>query len=287
MRPANAIEKDQAGVEVWRRLRPHLELPGRGLVALSGGADSSVLLAALVRAGQEIIAATFVSCLHPPAEAELARELCRRLGVEHLVLEEDPLADENFRANPPQRCYLCKKRRLAAVSARAASLGAAVIVEGVLASDHQAYRPGLRASREAGSVHPLALAGLDKAAVWDLGRWLGLEHWLRPASACLATRVTYDQELSRDLLAAIGRAEARLAPILGLAAGAFRVRVHGALIRLEAPPEVWPRLLEEGTRRKLSAEFEEAGFKYFTLDLAGFESGSMDRILESDVPTGS
>ncbi len=265
---------------VWERLRPHLELEGTGVVALSGGTDSSVLLAALVEAGQRVTAATFASILHPAAELGLARRLCAKLGVEHLVLTEDPLADGEFRSNPPDRCYLCKKRRLSLLVEAAAVRGIATVMDGGLASDTAEYRPGLKAVEEAGVVSPLARAGFDKTDVCELGRYLGLDEWLRPASACLATRVCYGEELSEDLLRRIDRAEEFVAQTFGIERGSFRVRVHGPAARLELDPALWSAALSDEIRPKLTAGLAELEFTFAALDLTGFSSGSMDRLLD-------
>ena len=249
-------------------------------MALSGGADSSVLLGALIRAGQEVTAATFASPLHPARELAAARKLTARLGVEHLVIPEEPLADPDFAANPPGRCYLCKKRRLAALGRLARERGLALCIEGTLASDLSAYRPGLKASAEAGTLTPLAAAGFDKDDVFALGRWLGLEEWLQPASACLASRVTYHQPLTPPLLEAVSRAEELVCRVVGAALGAIRVRVHGRLARIELSPEALPALSEPAGRAEVADGLRRLGFAYVTLDLAGFSSGSMDRLLK-------
>jgi len=264
----------------WERLRPHLGLDGPGLVALSGGADSSVLLGALIRAGQEVTAATFASPLHPGGELEAAKRLTARLGVAHVVIPEKPLADPDFAANPPERCYLCKKRRLDALGRLSRERGLAFCLAGTLASDLAAYRPGLKASAEAGALTPLAAAGFDKDDVFALGRWLGLEEWLQPASACLASRVVYHQPLTAELLDAISRAEELVCRVAGAALGAIRVRVHGRLARIELEPEALPALLEPAGRVEVADGLRRLGFVYVTVDLAGFSSGSMDRLLK-------
>ena len=264
--------------ESWSRLEPLLRFRGPALLAYSGGADSSVLLAALAKAGRtgSVLAATFKSPLHHPAELERARALTLRLGVEHLVIEEDPFADPAFGANPEDRCYLCKKRRLGQLAALARERGA-LLLDGTNADDTRAYRPGLRALEEAGVLTPLAQAGLTKAQVIELGRWLGVDDWLRPASACLATRVPYGSALSAEVVDRIRRAEDNLSLITGAETGSFRVRLQGSSARLETDPDLWPKILEQKHRHRIVAALKDLGFAHVSLDLEGYTSGSMDR----------
>lgn len=265
------------GRAVLLRLGPLLAGQSPGLVALSGGMDSSVLLAALVRAGRPVSAATFVSPLHHPLEKERAARLCRRLEVEHHLLEEDPFADARFTANTPERCYWCKRRRLARLTELAGRLGLEEIYDGSLASDSGGWRPGARALDEYNAARPMVAAGMDKDDVRAVGRCLGLEEWLQPASACLATRVEYNVRLTPEMIDAAARAEDHLARVLNIPFGSFRLRIHGSIARLELPPPVWARVMEESVRRELTVHLERLGFDYITLDLAGFVSGSMDR----------
>jgi len=267
--------------EEWRLLKPHLVLDGPLILAYSGGADSSVLLAGLVRAGRagDLIAATYESPLHPLAELERAKLLADNLAVEHLVIREDPFCDPEFTANPQDRCYICKKRRLAGLQDLARASGA-TILDGTNFSDTKVFRPGLKALQEAGVRSPLAEAGLAKDRVMKLGRWLGVEDWLTPASACLATRIPYGSSLTAELVDRIGRAEILLSELTGGEPGSLRVRVHGSLARLETDPGLWPRILEPELLGRLVKELKILGFSHVSLDLEGYISGSMDREME-------
>jgi len=263
----------------WERLRPHLKLGGPGLLSLSGGSDSSVLLGALIKAGQEIVAVTFASPLHPEEELDRAKRLTASLGVEHLILEEDPFSEADFTANPPERCYLCKRRRLTVLTKAARDRGIKIVLDGTNASDGRTYRPGLKAAQEFGVISPFLEAGLDKEDVWALGDFLGLGDWLHPASACLATRVAYGQQLTLELLERIARAEEIVAKLINAAAGSFRARSHGPLLRLEVQPDKWPQIFDSRMRIELLDRLKGLGFNYVTLDLEGFSSGSMDRAI--------
>lgn len=266
---------------LWSRLAPHLELPEGGLVALSGGADSSVLLAALVRANgpDKVVAATFRSPLHPPRELALARALTRRLKVDHRIMDEDPLADPEFAENPENRCYLCKSRRLEGLVRLAGEKGLKAILDGSNLSDTQGYRPGRQAVEEMGVITPLASAGLTKTQVAELGQELGLEEWLKPPSSCLATRVPYGERLDQAGLIRIGRAEDLVTKLTGAEPGSFRVRVQGRTSRLETDPSLWPLLTSEPLHSDLVAKLKELGFAQVFLNLEPFRSGSQDLAL--------
>ncbi len=267
--------------EQWRSLLPRIRFNRPLVVAYSGGADSSVLLAALVRAGRgrSLVAVTFDSPLHHAAELARAKALAKELGVEHLVLPEDPLAHQEFATNPEDRCYVCKKRRLAALASLARERGA-LVLDGTNFSDTGVHRPGLRALEEAGARSPLAQAGLTKEQVLQLGVWLGVEEWLKPASACLATRVPYGDPLTPELLAALARAEERVAALIKAELGSFRVRVHGSLARLETDPGLWAKILAPPLLLRVVEELKSLGFVHVALDLEGYISGSMDRPVE-------
>jgi len=266
---------------LWARLAPHLDLKEGGLVALSGGADSSVLLAALVKANgpAKVAAATFRSPLHSPRELARASALTRRLQVVHFVLDENPLADKDFAANPENRCYLCKSRRLEGLSRLAGEKGFKTILDGSNLSDTEGYRPGRRAVEERGVVTPLAEAGLTKVEVAELGRELGLTEWLKPASSCLATRAPYGQRLEEELLNRIGKAEELVEALTGAELGSFRVRVRGLTARLETEPGLWPLITAEPLHSDLVAGLKKLGFVRVSLDLEPFASGSQDRAL--------
>lgn len=272
---------------LWPRLKPHLNYTGPVVIAYSGGTDSSVLLGGLARArdkGQKltIIAVTVDSPLHHPGELARAARLTTRLGIDHRILTEDPFGDPDFVENPKERCYLCKSRRFTLIAEMAEELSATAIMDGTNGSDHDGYRPGLKALAEIGIVSPLAEAGLSKAEVIDLGRELGLDEWLTPASACLATRLPYGTRLTPELVDMVARAERLAADLLGLELGSFRVRVHGEVARLEIPPERFRLVLERGPAQELAARLRGLGFNYIALDLEGYRSGSLDENLDQD-----
>ena len=241
------------------------------LVALSGGVDSAVLLAAAHAAlGPRCEAATFVSALHSAQDRRDAQELAKQLGVRHHILQLDEYAVPELVENSRERCYYCKRYAFGEMQAVQERRGLAALLDGTNADDLQEYRPGLRALAELGVCSPLAQLGLSKQRVRRMARHLGVEVAQKPSSPCLATRVPYGTALTPELLRGIERMEQYLRA-RGFAV--CRCRVHGDLVRVELPPEQWPAFLadDEFPRRA-----KEEGYVYITLDVEGFRSGSMD-----------
>lgn len=255
-----------------------LEPLGSACVALSGGVDSSVTLAAAaaVLGPGNVTAITADSPTFIDAELAAARSLCDELGVRHLVISTMELDDDGFVANTPDRCYHCKALFLDDMAAAAARLGCAALLDGVNADDPADHRPGLRAADERGVLHPLLQAGLGKDAVRALARDLGLAVWDRPANACLASRIPYGARITDAKLRAVAAAEAALRE-LGLRE--CRVRHHGTVARVELPVADLSRATGE-LRERIVAAVLAAGFAYAALDLHGFRSGSMNEVLD-------
>ncbi|HHW15654.1 MAG TPA: ATP-dependent sacrificial sulfur transferase LarE, partial [Firmicutes bacterium] len=205
---------------------------GKVAVSFSNGVDSTLLLRLAVDAcgPENVLALTGRSASLPGRELEGARATAQSLGVRHLAVETGELDDPSFRANPPDRCYHCKKRRLRVLRRAAAERGFGWIVEGTNRDDLGDYRPGLRASEEEGTRSPLLEAGLGKKEIRELSRELGLAGWDRPAAACLASRLPYGMEITVERLTQVERAEEYLE---GLGFSPVRVRHHGDVARLE------------------------------------------------------
>jgi uncharacterized protein len=258
----------------WQRLLDELRrLPG-AVVAFSGGVDSSVLLAAAHEAlGDRVLAVTARSATYTPAEEHAARELAAQLGVRWRVVETDELSDPAFRANPPERCYLCKRELLTRLRAIAAEAGDAAVLEGSNVDDLGDVRPGRRAVQELGVRSPLLEAGLTKAQIRALARRRGLPNWDHPAAACLASRIPYGEPITVERLRRIGAAEQ------ALRARGFvvvRVRDHGALARVEVGADELPRLLDPDLRSAVVADLKAAGYTWVAADLQGYRTGAMN-----------
>ncbi len=255
---------------------------GRVCVAFSGGVDSSVVLAVATRVlgGGNVLAFTAVSETYRDEELAEARAFAAALGVRHLTWQTRELDDERFVANDHDRCYYCKSTLLEAMERAATEAGFAALVDGVNADDLSDERPGLRASREHGVRHPMVEAGLGKAAVRALARALDLQVWSKPAQACLASRIAYDQSVTADKLRQVAAAE-DVVRELGFGPE-LRVRHHGDLARVELPADDLRRAAGVEVRETLVRRLRALGFTYVTLDLQGFRSGSMNEAPHRD-----
>jgi uncharacterized protein len=249
---------------------------GRVCVAFSGGVDSSVLLAvsARVLGASNVMAFTAVSETYRDDELTEARALAGSLGVRHLTWQTRELDDERFAANGRERCYYCKSTLLDAMGGAARDAGFETLVDGANRDDLGDERPGLRAAAEHGVRHPLIEADLGKPAVRALARALDLSVWSKPAQACLASRVAYDQPITADKLRQVAAAE-DVVRELGFGPE-LRVRHHGDLARVEVHGDQVGRAAGAELREALVRRLRALGFTYVTLDLQGFRSGSMN-----------
>lgn len=210
-------------------------------LAFSGGTDSACLLWAAVNYARRVTAYYVKSPFQPRFELEDARRLASRLGAELRVLELNVLSDPVIAANPPDRCYHCKRRIFSAITAAARADGFSLLLDGTNASDSAGDRPGMRALAELSVRSPLRECGLSKAEVRRLSRQAGLFTWDKPAYACLATRVPAGEELTLEKLRRTERAENFLA---SLGFSDFRVRLLDGCARVQLPPAQFPKLLE-------------------------------------------
>jgi uncharacterized protein len=248
------------------------------LVAFSAGVDSTVVAkAAQVALGERAVAATGISASLAAGELEEARHLARLIGIRHEIIQTDEFAEPNYLRNGPDRCYHCKTELYTQLETVAVGLGLAVIVNGANADDMGDYRPGMNAAQEHSVRSPLLECGLKKSDVRELAAAWDLPVWDKPAAPCLSSRVAYGEEVTPARLAMIDSAEQYLRQ-LGLRT--VRVRYHrGDLARLEVPVEAISQLADPVVRTDLLETLTEIGFKYVTLDLAGFRSGSHNEAL--------
>ncbi len=249
---------------------------GRVAVAFSGGIDSTVVAQAAYEAlGDAAIAVTAVSESLAAGELEEAQELARRIGIRHRVIRTDEFADPNYRRNDSNRCYFCKSELYGRLSGMLGELEVEVIVSGANTDDMGDYRPGLRAASEHGVRHPLQECNLSKADVRALALAWGLPTWDKPATPCLSSRVAYGEDPTPERVRMIDQAEQWLRQ-RGLRV--LRVRYHkGDLARIEVSPDELTHLVE--LRDELITAFRTLGFKFVTLDLEGFRSGSMNSVI--------
>lgn len=266
--------------DVYQRLQDWLKEKKSALVAFSGGVDSSLLLAASHEAlGDNLLAVTVDSVLHPARELARARKTARGLGVRHKVIGMHDLDDPRFRQNPPNRCYLCKKKRFSKLVELAEQDGLACVLEGSNLDDLSEYRPGLKAIEECGASSPFVELEIGKETIRRLAKELGLYVWNLPSASCLACRIPYGQEITPERLQRIETTEELLH---SLDFHQVRVRDHGNLARIEVGSDEMARLLDRDLREQIHAAVRGAGYTYVSLDLQGYRGGAMDE--ELDLP---
>lgn len=254
---------------------------GRLAVAYSGGVDSAVVAkAARVALGDAAIAVTAASESLARGELEEATELAGRIGIAHRVIRTEEFADPNYLRNNSDRCYFCKSELYGRLEGLMGVLGVEAIASGANLDDKGDHRPGMRAAGEHGVKHPLQEAGLTKDHVRELARAWGLPTWDKPATPCLSSRIAYGEDVTPERVRMIDAAEGWLRR-RGLRL--LRVRYHkGDLARIEVPVEELARLADPEVRRDLIPAFRELGFKFVTLDLEGFRSGSLNTLIPLD-----
>lgn len=253
-------------------LRATMRSLGSTLVAYSGGVDSALVMAvAHAELGDRMLACIGMSPSYPRRELRDAVALAEQIGVPCRVIETEEYLDPNYAANPANRCYFCKSELHDQLRALAAREGWHAIVDGANASDLGDFRPGMQAARERDVRSPLLEAGITKAEVRAIAHALGLPVWDKPAMACLSSRVPHGTAITPALLRQIEAAEDAL---VALGFRQFRVRHHGEIARIEVPADEFPRAI--AAHETLVRQITAAGYRFVTLDLAGFRSGSLN-----------
>jgi uncharacterized protein len=251
-------------------------------VAFSGGIDSTVVAqAAQLALGDRAIAVTADSPSVARAELADARRLAEQIGIRHLVVTTEEFFDPDYVRNDGTRCYFCKSELYSRIETLLPQLGVEVICSGANLDDQGDYRPGLKAAAEHQVRHPLQEAGFTKGDVRALARAWGLPTWDKPASPCLSSRLAPGVQVTPERTARVEAAEVYLR---SLGYRECRVRLHeGELARIEVPAVELSRLLDPAVREDLARRFRELGFKFITLDLEGFRSGSLNALVSLEL----
>jgi uncharacterized protein len=265
----------------YKKLKKSLAELGKVLVAYSGGVDSTFLLKVAVDTLgiENVLACISAGVVEPMHVLQRAKKFAKNLGVRLEIIDTDELADPNFVANKADRCFHCKSHLCQTLLDMANQNGFKHVVFGTNRDDLDDFRPGNRAMKIFGIHSPLAEADLTKQDIRQLSKQMGLETADVPSSPCLASRIAYGLEISEERLKQIEQAEDFLRQ-LGLVE--FRVRHHDTIARIEVHPEDIEKISTEPNRSKIIEKLKSIGFKYITIDLQGFRSGSLNESLSEE-----
>jgi uncharacterized protein len=262
------------------QLQTDLRQLGRVLVAYSGGADSAYLAWAAHRAlGADMLAVIADSPSLARTQLSDAIAFANEQGIPVEVISTSELDRPEYARNDGQRCFQCKDELFEVMEKLRAASGFDAIAYGVNLDDQGDFRPGQQAARQHHVAAPLLQAGLTKVEIRELARQAGLRIWDKPASACLSSRIEYGRPVTREALDVVERGEEA---IRALGFRQFRVRHHGEIVRIEIAPEELERALNPAMAAQFTAIFKALGFKFVTLDLEGFRSGSMNALLPAE-----
>ncbi|MCW4009667.1 MAG: ATP-dependent sacrificial sulfur transferase LarE [Candidatus Bathyarchaeota archaeon] len=245
------------------------------VIAFSGGVDSSALAAVChLVLGEKAVAVTAKSPTYTAQEVVDAQEVAREIGIKFVIVKTDELSNEEFRRNPKNRCYYCKKELLRKLQNVAETLGLEVVFEGTNFSDLTEHRPGFQAVNELPNVYsPWVESGFTKGEIRSVAKELGLSVHDKLPQPCLASRISYHEEITREKLDRIQRAEQAIKEIVNVKQ--LRVRDHSGIARIEVGKDERHLLCDVSVFDQINGKLKALGFKYVTVDLEGYRSGSM------------
>ena len=255
---------------------------GRVIVAFSGGVDSSYLAYAAHRVlGDDALAVTADSPSYPDSHRAMAQRIVAEFGIPHRIVRTAEIENEAYRANGPDRCYHCKAELFDVLGALREELGFDAVAYGVNTDDTRDFRPGHRAADERRVLSPLLAAELSKQEIRGLSRAAGLPSADLPASACLSSRLPYGTRVTPERLRQVEQGEERLR---ALGFRQMRLRHHGPLARVEIDPDELARALDPAMARRIVEAIKPLGFRWVSLDLEGYRSGSLNEVLGVATP---
>ena len=244
-------------------------------IAFSGGVDSSLIAKiAYDVLGKKTLAVTLTSDTFSKRELRNAKRIAKEIGIPHIVVKSSEIHNDKFIKNPENRCYYCKKEEASVLKRIANEKGIKYIADGVNLSDFNEHRPGIKALNEQGFIHPLVEAGIKKCDVKYLAKMLSLSNWDMSSTTCLASRIPYNEKITKEKLKRIEAAESF---ILSSGFKQMRVRCHGELARIEVNKNEIKKIIKH--KSGIVKKLKKLGFRYVTIDLEGYRSGSMDEVL--------
>jgi len=248
------------------------------ITAFSGGVDSSLLAFLSNKYAKKALLVTEKSILYPDEEIRLTSEFAKKYSITHLIVERNPLEDENFRVNPKNRCYICKTGLYEDIIKIKEERNFDIILDGSNIDDLSDYRPGMQALKELNITTPYIDFKINKQEIREICKYFNLEVQSKPSMACFSSRIPYNQDINEEKLEMIREAEKFLRDTYNLIQ--LRVRLHeGKLARIELMPEDIINIMTEKNIEKIKAKFKQLGFCYITIDLEGFRSGSLNEVL--------
>lgn len=256
----------------------------RVIIAYSGGVDSTFLIKAASLSGlKDILAVTSASKSLPRKELDFSKQMTSELNIRHKIIETEELNNEDYSSNPPDRCYYCKKELFGRLRSIAEEDAFQFILDGTNADDKEDRRPGRRAALENGVHSPLLDTGFSKMEIREISKTLGLPTWDKPATPCLSSRFPYGEKITDVGLERVELAENF---IRRFGFKELRVRDHDETARIEIKPDDFQIIMKDEIRQQIISYLKSHGYKYVTLDLQGFRSGSMNESIKKNNYSG-